>query len=204
MLGLARPVSLLGVLGGGLWLVSYVALVGYRSILPVAVAHNSWVGLPLAAMLLAVAVVAAMADAGVSRRVRAIVLTVLVIAAAPALLGLLPIPYSGDEDLAWGVVDLELVMWTGYASFMGAMTLLSIAAIRTARSVVEILGWTGVIIGAAGQAVLLLLDLTDSTLMVGDLLPTPIVLFGVAWIAIGFARLQSTRMQNQVQAVHQV
>lgn len=204
MLGFAPPVTLLGVLGGGLWLVSYGALLGYRSILPVAVADNSWIGLPLAAMLLAVAVVAGLAEAGVSRRVRAIVLAVLVITAAPALLGLLPIPYSGEEDLAWGVLDLELVMWTGYAAFMGAMTLLSIAAIRTARSLVEILGWAGVIIGAAGQAVLLLLDLTDSTRMVGDLLPTPIVLFGVAWMAIGLARLRSTRMQSQVEAVHQV
>jgi hypothetical protein len=188
MLGFARPVSLLCVFGGGLWLVSYVALFAYPSMVPDAIRHNAWAGMELGALLLAAALIAVLAEAGTSRILRSVGLGCLFITAALTLLWLLPLPLSGEEDLAWGVLDLELLVWIGYVSFMAAMTLLSIAASRTARSPLEILGWVVAIICAGGQAVLMLVELSDSTRIVGEILAIPIVLFGVAWIAIGMAR----------------
>jgi hypothetical protein len=200
MLGPARPVSLLCVSWGGLWLISYGALISN----PVALGTVGMVGMTCGAILLAAAAARVFAEVVTSPSLRLIGLAALVITAATAVFALVLLVVLGDVDDAWGVIDQEWLMWWGYAAFMGAMALVSAAASRTARSRVEVLGWAAAILGSVGQPVLFLLYPYKpldyrSTQTISGLMPIPIVLFGLAWIAIGIVRLSSTRERNRPQ-----
>jgi hypothetical protein len=160
----------------------------------------------LGALLLAAALAALVWESSTSRRLRTLGLAALVIAATEAILVFVPFPTSGEDELAWGVVDQEWLVWMGYVSGMVAIALLAIAASRATGSGFETVGWIAVILGAAASASLMLGDLywwqlfggTQS--ITGRLMPIAILLFGVAWIAIGIARMSSKRAQTRLQA----
>lgn len=161
-------------------------------------------GMLLGALLMAAAVAILVRESSTSRRLRTVGLAALVIAAMEVILIFVPLPQSGEEELAWGVVDQEWLVWMGYVAFMVAMALLAIAASKTAGSWVETLGWAAVILGAAGSAFLILAEMYwwrvfGSLQSITGLMPIPIVLFGLAWIAIGVARVSSSGAHNRLQ-----
>jgi hypothetical protein len=205
MLGFGRPVSLLFVAGGGLWFVGYATLMSNSP----GLADVAFYGMVCGALLVGVA--AAQLFSGVTRSpsLRIIGLVALVLTAMTTGFAIVLLEIVGDVDEAWGVIDAEWLMGWGQAGFMGMMALVSLAASRTARSWVEIMGWAAAIFGGAGQTIWFLAYVYlprafGSGSVVGDLLPVPIVLFGLAWIWIGLARLQSSRTQNRLEPVHQV
>jgi hypothetical protein len=200
MLGFIRPVNMLCVLGGGVWLISYGALM----INPSALGTVGIVGMTCGAILLAVAAAPLFRRATKSSGLRIIGLAGLVITAVTTVFALVLILVLGDVDNAWGVIDQEWLMWWGYAAFMGAMALVSVAASRTARSRAEVFGWGAAVLGAVGQPGLWLLYLYRpldyrSMQTITGLMPIPIVLFGLAWIAIGVARVSFSSGQNRPQ-----
>jgi hypothetical protein len=159
----------------------------------------------LGALLIAAALAVLVRESSTSRSLRILGLAALIIGAAEVILIFVPLPQSAEDELVWGLVEQEWLVWMGYAAGMVAMSLLGIAASKTAGSRVENIGWIAMIVGAAGQAFLILGDIYwwrvfgRLAISITAFMPIAIVLFGVAWIAIGIARMSSTGAQNRLQ-----
>jgi hypothetical protein len=177
---LPSQVSVLSAVGGALWLAGYALLLTAPGALPLGHVSVAAVAMACGALLIGAAV-GLMLVTEAPARLRALGLTLLVASGAVMLFGLAGVALIGDEDVIWGFIDPELTAWWGLTAFMASIAVAT-SVVRLVRRQVT-LAWVAAVLGAAGQALAYALAIIG---VPPALIAVPAVVFGVAWIAIGF------------------